>query len=113
MRRLGYNQYGVQGGDWGHAVTLQLAAVDPEHMVGIHLKTLLTLPPTDSGAAATLDDTDRSRLQRLVTRGPTCRPYGHPGHPTADCGLRDQYGVGEGSTGFNAWREVASPPDRQ
>jgi pimeloyl-ACP methyl ester carboxylesterase len=37
MARLGYERYGAQGGDWGAMVTMRLAGVDPEHLVGIHL----------------------------------------------------------------------------
>jgi epoxide hydrolase len=66
MRRLGYSRYAAQGGDWGHAITLELAAIDAEHLVGIHLNTLLTLPPADPQAAAALTAEDRARLQRLV-----------------------------------------------
>lgn len=33
--------------------------------MGIHLNTLVTLPPVDPQVAATLDDADRARLQRL------------------------------------------------
>jgi epoxide hydrolase len=66
MRRLGYARYAAQGGDWGHAITLELAAIDAEHVVGIHLNTLLTLPPTDPQEQAALTADDRARLQRLV-----------------------------------------------
>jgi epoxide hydrolase len=66
MRRLGYDRYGAQGGDWGHAITRELAAVDAEHVLGIHLNTLLTPPPTDPQEAAALTAEERARLQRLV-----------------------------------------------
>jgi microsomal epoxide hydrolase len=34
---LGYAKYGAQGGDWGNAVTTNLAADHPEALIGIHL----------------------------------------------------------------------------
>lgn len=34
---LGYERYGAQGGDWGSAVTTELARQNPEKLVGIHL----------------------------------------------------------------------------
>jgi epoxide hydrolase len=37
MRRLGYERYGAQGGDWGAVVTPALATVDPDHVVGAHV----------------------------------------------------------------------------
>jgi pimeloyl-ACP methyl ester carboxylesterase len=36
-RVLGYSKYGAQGGDWGQAVTLQLAQQFPDSLTGIHL----------------------------------------------------------------------------
>jgi pimeloyl-ACP methyl ester carboxylesterase len=34
---LGYQRFGAQGGDWGNAVTTQLAIQFPQSMIGIHL----------------------------------------------------------------------------
>jgi epoxide hydrolase len=34
---LGYARYGAQGGDWGSAVTIQLARAFPDELAGIHL----------------------------------------------------------------------------
>ncbi len=34
---LGYTRFGTQGGDWGQAVTVQLAAQFPQSLIGIHL----------------------------------------------------------------------------
>jgi microsomal epoxide hydrolase len=34
---LGYQRYGAQGGDWGNAITTQLARVYPDSLAGIHL----------------------------------------------------------------------------
>ncbi len=36
-RVLGYTKFGAQGGDWGQAVTLQLAVQFPDSLTGIHL----------------------------------------------------------------------------
>ncbi len=44
MRRLGYERYGAQGGDWGSMVTSQIGALDPEHCAGIHLNMVIALP---------------------------------------------------------------------
>ncbi|XVQ16078.1 alpha/beta fold hydrolase [Spirillospora sp. CA-255316] len=63
MRRLGYTRYGAQGGDWGHAITRRLAAVDGDHVAAIHLNTLFTPPPADPHELAALSDDDRARLR--------------------------------------------------
>lgn len=44
MHRLGYTRYGTQGGDWGAAISRQLAAEDPEHVCGVHLNYLPFVP---------------------------------------------------------------------
>ncbi|HZB31062.1 MAG TPA: epoxide hydrolase [Streptosporangiaceae bacterium] len=65
MSRLGYRRYGAQGGDWGHAITRELAAIDAERVIGIHLNTLLTPPPDDPAEAALLTAEERARLDHL------------------------------------------------
>src|SRR5919106_975519 len=47
MRRLGYERYGAQGGDWGAQVSRSLGIHDPEHVVGVHLNLLPTFPSGD------------------------------------------------------------------
>ncbi|RJL19973.1 epoxide hydrolase family protein [Bailinhaonella thermotolerans] len=75
MRRLGYHRYGAQGGDWGHAITLELAAVACEQVTAIHLNTLLTLPPDDPAAAAELTPDDWARLNRMLQAEPEMSGY--------------------------------------
>src|SRR5215467_7735408 len=36
MQRLGYTRYVAQGGDWGNAVTEQMALLTPPELIGIH-----------------------------------------------------------------------------
>ncbi|MFL5757429.1 MAG: epoxide hydrolase family protein [Chloroflexota bacterium] len=50
MQRLGYTRYVAQGGDWGNAVTEQLALLKPEGLLGIHTNMPATLPPDVSKA---------------------------------------------------------------
>jgi len=35
--QLGYERYGVQGGDWGMFIGARLAASQPQHVLGLHL----------------------------------------------------------------------------
>ena len=44
MKRLGYTKYVAQGGDWGNAVTEQMALLAPSGLVGIHTNMPATVP---------------------------------------------------------------------
>ena len=44
MERLGYSRYVAQGGDWGNAVTEQMALLEPPGLLGIHTNMAATVP---------------------------------------------------------------------
>ena len=52
MKRLGYDKFVAQGGDWGAAITQQLALLAPTDVLGIHSNMPGTVP-ADVLAAAT------------------------------------------------------------
>ncbi|SCF83643.1 alpha/beta hydrolase fold [Streptomyces sp. MnatMP-M17] len=75
MQRLGYHRYGAQGGDLGHAITRELAAIGTDHVVAIHLNTLLTPLPNDPAEAAELTDKGQARLDLLTRSEPEMSGY--------------------------------------
>jgi pimeloyl-ACP methyl ester carboxylesterase len=64
MRRLGYDWYIAQGGDFGALVSLALAAVDHDHVAGAHVNFLPTPPSGDPAELDQLSEPDLARLQR-------------------------------------------------
>lgn len=65
MGRLGYERYGVQGGDWGSGISRALGVLAPEKVAGVHLNFLLTFPSGDPAELAGLTDAEKARLARL------------------------------------------------
>jgi microsomal epoxide hydrolase len=49
MSVLGYERYGVQGGDWGGILAAKLGAAYPERVAGIHVNYVIAPPPPDVG----------------------------------------------------------------
>ena len=52
MQRLGYAKYVAQGGDWGNAVSEQMALQQPPGLLGIHTNMAATVPADVSKALA-------------------------------------------------------------
>jgi pimeloyl-ACP methyl ester carboxylesterase len=52
MNRLGYTRYVAQGGDWGNAVTEQMALLEPPGLIGIHTNMPATIPDEIAKALA-------------------------------------------------------------
>jgi pimeloyl-ACP methyl ester carboxylesterase len=52
MRRLGYGRWVAQGGDWGNAVSEQMALQTPPELVGIHTNMPATIPEDIAKALA-------------------------------------------------------------
>jgi pimeloyl-ACP methyl ester carboxylesterase len=114
MERLGYARYVAQGGDWGNAVTEQLALLNPKGLLGIHTNMPATLSPeisqgVRSGAAAPagLSADEQRAYDILVHFFATGTAY------AGEMGLRPQtlYGIVDSPVGLAAWmldHDVAS-----
>ncbi|WP_372671793.1 epoxide hydrolase family protein [Amycolatopsis kentuckyensis] len=63
MRRLGYDRYAVQGGDFGALISLDLCRTEPAHVLGAHVNFLITRPHPEPGE---LGESDRDRLRDAV-----------------------------------------------
>ena len=66
MERLGYERYGIQGGDWGSIVSRWHAFNHPDHAVGLHLNMLTSGPP--QGVEDPTDGVPAEELARSEAR---------------------------------------------
>ena len=114
MKRLGYTEYVAQGGDWGNAVTEQMAVLKPEGLLGIHTNMPATLQPDISRAVTTggpkpdgLSADEEKAFDILVHFFATGVGYAN------EMGNRPQtlYGIVDSPVGLAAWmldHDVAS-----
>lgn len=66
MSRLGYDRYMAQAADFGIGVNLTLAAMDPEHLIALHLNGVPSMPATDDPAElADLNADERARMDHF------------------------------------------------
>jgi pimeloyl-ACP methyl ester carboxylesterase len=106
MRRLGYKKFVAQGGDWGNAISEQMALQAPPELLGISTNMAATVPPEISKALAmgspppsTLSADERNAWDQLdffYKKG-----LGYANEMT----LRPQtlYGIADSPVGLAAW----------
>lgn len=106
MRRLGYDRYVAQGGDWGNAVTEQMALLEPAGLIGIHTNMPATVPDAiqaalDNGdpAPADLSAEERGAWDQLATF------YAHGLGYAQEMANRPQtlYSIADSPVGLAAW----------
>jgi pimeloyl-ACP methyl ester carboxylesterase len=106
MERLGYDRYVAQGGDWGNAVTEQLALLMPPRLLGIHTNMPATLSPEISKgvqagepAPEGLSADEKNAYEILVHFFATGTGY------AGEMGNRPQtlYGIVDSPVGLAAW----------
>ncbi len=64
MKRLGYDKYGVQGGDWGSGVARWLGTYDSERVIGVHLNFLPMGPPKGKNPWKGVSAKERRRYEK-------------------------------------------------
>jgi epoxide hydrolase len=65
MRRLGYQRYGAQGGDYGMWVSREMGLVAPDHVAGVHLNGLLSFPFANPLHFLFLGKGDKARMKLM------------------------------------------------
>ena len=108
MRRLGYQHYVAQGGDWGAVVSEAMARPAPPGLLGIHVNLPATVPPDVEAALAVggpppagLSETERQTFDALDTY----RKGGNSAY-SAMMTARPQtlgYGLTDSPAGLAAW----------
>jgi pimeloyl-ACP methyl ester carboxylesterase len=112
MKRLGYDQYAAQGGDWGAVVTDLMGANAPPELVGVHSNMPGVLSPEISRALpvpgqlapggpppAGLSADERAAFEQISTFYTTGAGY------AVEMGTQPQtlYGVADSPVGLAAW----------
>src|SRR6185369_2135531 len=62
MKQLGYSRYGVHGSDLGACVALELAALDAEHVAGVHVTSVPAYPDADPFELSALTCAEKAQL---------------------------------------------------
>lgn len=106
MRRLGYNQFVAQGGDWGALVTDELAAQAAPELLGIHTSLPRVVPADVAKAVQTgspppsgLSTEEKATYEQLKHFFTTGIAY------ALEMGTRPQtlYGIADSPIGLAAW----------
>lgn len=62
MELLGYDRYIAQGGDWGSAIAREMAAKQPDRIIGLHVNLIIGFPPDPNNPLAGLDEKERAAI---------------------------------------------------
>ncbi len=106
MDRLGYKRYVAQGGDWGNAVTEQLALLQPAGLIGIHTNMPATVPAEiDAAAFAGAPGPSGLSADEKQAYDQLAYFYKHGLGYAQEMANRPQtlYGIGDSPVGMAAW----------
>ena len=69
MDRLGYEKFGVQGGDAGAILGPEMARINPEKFIGVHVNAatmgFMPMGPVDDAVSAKFTDAEKERVARM------------------------------------------------
>ncbi|OPF84754.1 epoxide hydrolase [Streptomyces antioxidans] len=107
MERLGYQRYGVQGGDWGAAVSRELGRTRPDKVIGVHLNLLPNSAPTREPGAEELRALSTDERERTLASWKRAQAWSRDRQGYADIqATRPQtlaYGLTDSPVGQLAW----------
>ncbi|MCX5016698.1 epoxide hydrolase [Streptomyces sp. NBC_00555] len=124
MERLGYEAYGVQGGDWGAAISRELGRIRPRNVVGVHLNLLPGGGAIEEPGAEELAALSPDERERTLASWERYRVWARERQGYADIqATRPQtlaYGLNDSPVGllawigekFAEWSDPRSPIDR-
>ncbi|MFL5761188.1 MAG: epoxide hydrolase family protein [Thermomicrobiales bacterium] len=65
MPRLGYDRYGAAGNDWGTYISLDLARLAPQAVIGVHVTQIFALPTGEPGELDGLTADELATLKEM------------------------------------------------
>ncbi|WP_370947497.1 epoxide hydrolase family protein [Amycolatopsis sp. cg5] len=109
MRRLGYERYAAQGGDWGSGISRELGAIAPENVIGVHINMLFSFgtPESDEEKAVLAKNERYTRELAGYMQLQSTRPQTH-GFGLADSPVGQLAWIVER---FKEWTDSADRPE--
>lgn len=99
MRGLGYNRYGVHGGDAGSFIAREMGIAEPEGLLGIHVLEIFAFPTGEPGELDELTDVEKARMKFMAGfNDQSCHQRVHQTRP-----LTLAYGLTDSPVGQLAW----------
>lgn len=105
MERLGYKKYVAQGGDWGNAISENMALIAPPGLLGIHTNMAATVPAEISRALAAGTIPDGLSADERNAYGQLDFFYKKGLGYAGEMSLRPQtlYGIDDSPVGLASW----------
>ena len=107
MKRLGYQRFGTQGGDWGSAISREIGRIHPDRTIGVHLNLIPGAAAAAEPTAAELAELDPGEQERTLASWDRTRAWNRDMQGYADIqATRPQtlaYALTDSPVGQLAW----------